>query len=56
MQIFIANLVLVPAPKEVINKHEIKDALREKLANFKLSKEELSIYSTLEKTILLKTV
>ena len=42
--------------KEVINNYEIKDTLREKLANFKLSKEELSMYSTLEKTILLKTV
>ena len=42
--------------KEVVNDHEIKDALKEKLFNFKLSEEEITMYSTLEKTILLKTV
>lgn len=44
------------ATKEVINDHEIGDGLKEKLVNFKLSEEENAMYSTLEKTILLKTV
>ena len=44
------------ALKEIITNNDAVDGLGEQLQKFKLKKEELTMYSTLEKTILLKTV
>jgi len=44
------------ALKEIITNNDAVDGLDEQLQKFKLNKEELTMYSTLEKTILLKTV
>ncbi len=42
--------------KEIISKHNNSIEVNEHLQKFKLNKKELTMYSTLEKTILLKTV
>ena len=44
------------ALQEIVTKHDIINGVNEPLQKFKLDKEELAMYSTLEKTILLKTV
>jgi len=44
------------ALQEIIAKHDNAIDMNEHLQKFKLNKEELAMYSTLEKTILLKTV
>jgi len=44
------------ALQEIVTKHDMINGVNEPLQKFKLDKEELAMYSTLEKTILLKTV
>lgn len=44
------------AVKEVVNHYELKNGLSNRLSNFTLKAEEKALYTTLEKTILLKTV
>ena len=44
------------ALQEIVSKHDMTNGVDELLQKFKLNKEELAMYSTLEKTILLKTV
>jgi len=44
------------ALQEIISKYDDSEQVNDPLQKFKLNKEELAMYSTLEKTILLKTV
>jgi CRP-like cAMP-binding protein len=44
------------ALQEIVTKHDMINGVNEPLQKFKLDKEEFAMYSTLEKTILLKTV
>lgn len=50
------NISVSVALKEIISKHKNAIDVNEHLQKFKLDKKELAMYSTLEKTILLKTV